>query len=164
MTNTLIYRPLSHSGDYSPSYATSKEAQTLITRIRAWLSSTARAYSLRGQAERELADTFLDSRDENWDGYGACPIADASFLRAQALLARLLNRFPAPTASATPNGSLTLEWILNPQRRFMLSVDGDEQIAYAGVFGDETVQGVAQFVCDVPREIIAQLSRLYYNA
>jgi hypothetical protein len=83
----------------------------------------------------ELTGTFLDCRREDWDGYNALPVENDAFLRTKALLSRLMTRFPAPTASATPHGSLTLEWIVNPRRRLMVSVGSDEQIAYAGVFG-----------------------------
>lgn len=110
----------------------------------------------------ELTDTFLDCRSEDWDGYNALAIDDDAFLRTRELLSRLIHRFPAPTASATPHGSLTLEWIVSPRRRLMISVGSDEQIAFAGVFGTETVQGVANFVRDVPQEITHQLARLYY--
>lgn len=162
MTTTLTYRPIFNGNDYSPSYATSNEAQGILDRIREWLESASRARTLHGQALEELTDTFLDCRREDWDGYNALPIEDDAFLRTKALLSRLINRFPAPTASATPHGSLTLEWIVNPRRRLMISVGSDEQIAYAGVFGTETVQGVANFVRDVPQEITHQLARLYY--
>jgi hypothetical protein len=111
----------------------------------------------------ELTDAFLDCREEGWDGYGALPVEDSSYLRAQAFLSRLMLRFPAPTASATPHGSLTLEWFVNPRRRLMVSVGGDEQIAYAAIYGDQTVQGVTSFFQDIPQEISDHLSRLYFT-
>jgi hypothetical protein len=159
MTHTLTYRPDFNRNDYLPSYATTNQVQSILDKVQ---ESASRAQTLHGQALGELTDTFLDCRREDWDGYNALPVEDAAFLRAKTLLSRLINRFPAPTASATPHGSLTLEWIVNPRRRLMLSVDSDEQLAYAGVFGTETVQGVANFVRDVPQEISHQLSRLYY--
>jgi len=111
---------------------------------------------------QELTDTFLDCREEDWDGYGALPVEDSSFLRAQTFLSRLL-RFPAPTASATPHGSLTLEWFVSPRRRMMVSVGSDEQIAYAAVDGDQTAQGVTGFIQDIPQEISEHLSRLCFT-
>jgi hypothetical protein len=162
MTATLTYRPTSCADEYSPSHATSDVAQRLMDWIREWLHSATRARTLQGQAIEELADRFLDCREDNWDGYGAEKVEDEAFLRARDLLTRLATRFPAPTASASPHGSLTMEWIVNPRRRLILSVGTGEQIAYAAVFGSETVQGVATFVRDVPQEITRHLSRLFF--
>jgi hypothetical protein len=163
MTNTLTYVPAAGIGDYFPSHATSYEAKSVVQRICEWLDGASKVQSLQAPALGELADTFLDCREEDWDGYGAFPVEDSSFLRAQAFLSRLLMRFPAPTASATPHGSLTLEWIVNPRRRMMVSVGSDEQIAYAAIYGDQTVQGVTSFFQDIPQEISDHLSRLYFT-
>ncbi|MEI6656695.1 MAG: hypothetical protein WCP45_18170 [Verrucomicrobiota bacterium] len=159
MTSTLRYVPATGIDDYFPSHATSYEAQSVGLRISNGLDGTSKVQT---PALEELTDTFLDCREEGWDGYGAMPVEDASYLRAQAFLSRLLLRFPAPTASTTPHGSLTLEWISNPRRRMMVSVGCDEQIAYAAVYGDQTVQGVTSFFQDIPQEISDHLSRLYF--
>jgi len=162
MTNTLTYVAATGADDYFPSHATSYEATSVVQRIREWHEGVSKVQSRQAPAPEELSDTFLDCREEGWDGYGALPVEDSSFLRAQAFLSRLLPRFPAPTASATPHGSLTLEWIVNPRRRMMVSVGKDEQIAYAAVSGDQTVQGVTSFFQDIPQEISDHLSRLYF--
>jgi len=161
MTSTHQYRPVSPIG-FSPSRATSDTASLLLEKIREWLQAASKTNSLHGEAITELEDAFLDCRVENWDGYGACPVEDAAFIRARALLTCLLVRFPAPTATATPRGSLTLEWIVGSKRRFIVSIDGEEQIAFAGIFGSETVQGVASYVQDVPKEVVRHLQRLFY--
>ena len=162
MTNTLTYVSSTGIADYFPSHATSCEAKSVVQRMLEWLDGASKIQSLQAPALGELTDTFLDSREEGWDGYEAFPVEDSSFLRAKAFLSRLLMRFPAPTASATPHGSLTLEWIVNPRRRMMVSVGNDEQIAYAAVYGDQTVQGVTSFFQDIPQEISDHLSRLYF--
>ncbi len=162
MTKTLTYSPGVGLDLYSPSYATSHDAKSVLDRILDWLDGASKAQSSQTVALDELVDTFLDCREEDWDGYGAYPVEDDSFLRAKSLLAKLLLRFPAPTASATPHGSLSLEWMVNPRRRVMFSVGNDHQIAYAAIFGDETTQGVASFYRDIPQELSDLLSKLYY--
>lgn len=162
MTNTLTYVAATGIDDYFPSHATSYEAKSVVERIVEWLDGASKVQSLRSPVLGELTDTFLDCRHEDWDGYGAFPVEDSSFLRAKVFLSRVLRRFPAPTASATPHGSLTLEWIVNPRRRMMVSVGNDEQIAFAAVYGDQTVQGVTSFFQDIPQEISDHLSRLYF--
>jgi hypothetical protein len=179
MTHALTYGHAARSDDFYPSHATSwetqsviqseqshatsREAQSVAQRIRKCLDGGSIEPSISGPAMMELADTFLDCREEGWDGYGALPVKDSSFLRAQAFLSPLMLRFPPPTAGATPHGSLTLEWSVNQRRRMMVCVGDDEQIAYAAVDGDQTAQGVTSFFQDVPQEISSQLSRLYFT-
>lgn len=110
MTATLTYNLRSGIEPYSPSPATSIEASTVLDRIRGWLEAIGKAQSLHAQSLDELADTFLDCREADWDGYGAMAAEDGSYLHAELLLRKLLGRFPAPTIGGSPHGSLTLEW------------------------------------------------------
>jgi len=114
-------------------------------------------------SDRELHNAFAEMSSENWDGYGALPVEPGAYYRARCLMASLLDSFPAPAVGGNPHGSITLEWMTGQRRRVMISIGEDERIAYAAVFGEETVQGVASFIRDVPREITAMLSRLYYK-
>jgi hypothetical protein len=163
MTPTLTYRSNASGFDFAPSRATGKIASNLLEQLRKLIEAGQSAETLQGRAIRELEDTFLDCRCGNWDGHGASAVRDAGFLQAKEFLALAVRRFPAPTASAMPGGSLTLEWIASPSRRFMVSLSGDDQIAYAGVFGSATVQGTATFVNDVPMEISKHLVRLFFS-
>jgi hypothetical protein len=45
----------------------------------------------------------------------------------------------------------------------MVSVNGEPQLAFAGVFGSETVQGTVSFVDDFPLELFWHLKRLFYQ-
>jgi hypothetical protein len=163
MTPSLTYRPNASGFDFTPSRATGTIASDLLDQLRKLIEAYQSAESLQGRAVRELQDTFLDCRCKNWDGYDALSVPDAAFLQAKEFLALAVRRFPAPTASAMPGGSLTLEWIASPSRRFMVSFSGDDQIAFAGVFGSATVQGTATFVNDVPMEISKYLVRLFFS-
>lgn len=162
MTTTLTYNTRSGIDYYSPSHATSQEASTIFDRVRDWMESAEKAESLQARALGELNDVLLDCSDADWDGYSALPVEDGSFLRAKSLLSKLQVKFPAPAAGASPHGSITLEWMTGPRRRVMISIGVDEQIAYAAIFGDQTVQGVTSFFRDAPQEITELLSRLYF--
>src|ERR1700693_999672 len=94
----------------SPSRATSREAATVSEALQEVSQSYQSAEALQAQIVRELQDAFLDSRQDDWDGYGAQAVPDQAFLRAKTFLDQALRRFPSPTAAATPNGSLSLEW------------------------------------------------------
>lgn len=162
MTATLTYRPNSSLFVSSPSAGTSSDATGVVQRIRELLESLACARSLQGEVFQELIDTFLDCRNDDWDGYEAKGIPDKSYTQAVCFLKKIIHIFPAPVISASPRGALTFEWIVSDQRRFIVSLNGGEQIAFAGIFGSETVQGVGTFVSDIPAEITNQLARLHY--
>lgn len=110
-----------------------------------------------------LQESFASFQNEDWDGYGALPVSQEACSRAEAMMSALMDKFPAPAVGGSPHGSITLEWMTGQRRRVMVSIGEEERIAFAAVFGEETVQGVASFIRDVPREITALLSRLYYK-
>jgi hypothetical protein len=148
---------------YSPSQGASQTAHDLaIKRVEAF-EKVSLAESPQGQAIRELTDTFLDCLYEGWDGDDARPVREHTFYRAKEFLTHLSARFPSPTASAIPDGSLTLEWIASASRRFMVSIDEDDVIAFAGLFGSERVRGTSTFVGDIPLEVPYYLKRLFLH-
>ena len=163
MTATLTYNVRQGNDSYLPSYATSQDATTVFNRLHEWLAARDRAETLRARSYSELDDTFLDCRENDWDGYGALPVETGAYYRARSLMSALLDKFPAPAVGGSPHGSITLEWMTGQRRRVMISIGEDERIAFAAVFGEETVQGVASFIRDAPREITALLSRLFYK-
>jgi len=163
MTATLTYDARMGNDVYFPSYATSSEASIIRELMGGWWTSRDRAESLRARSYSELDDTFLECQEEDWDGYGAYPVDPSAYYRARCLMASLLDKFPAPAVGGSPHGSITLEWLSGQRRRVMVSIGEEERIAFAAVFGEETVQGVASYIRDVPREITALLSRLYYK-
>lgn len=125
-------------------------------------ASVARLRSLDGHVFRELANTFLDARRENWDGRAAHAVKDAVFVRAAEFLGQCLRQFPAPSSGATPDGALTLEWTAGPGRQFLVSIGNDDQIAFAGLFDSSAVQGSERFIEEVPPEIWEHLDHLFY--
>src|ERR1700730_14721616 len=117
MSTKLSFRYSADNFDAGPSRATSDEAAKLSEALEKVSQAFQSAETLQGQAMRELQDAFLDCREPDWDGYGAYAVPDEAFLRAKTFLEHALRRFPTPTASATPNGSLSLEWMTGPGRR-----------------------------------------------
>lgn len=157
---TLQYRPKPDYG-YAPSNAAGTEADSLESNLAAVENKFADAESLHAQTYREFCNNFLDSRTEGWDGYEAHPASDAAFVRSEKFLKQCLGRYPAPMSGTTPGGSLTFEWYVVPERRFMVSIGPDELIAFAGLFGSSTVRGTEPFVSDVPPAVWDNLNRLY---
>ena len=162
MIDVLRFRRPSFKVGFSESPALSFEADLVSKQINDARRTFSRAETLHGRATRELGDTFLDARQAGWDGYDAIAIPDEAYVRAERFLARILQRFPAPTASATPSGSLTFEWIKEPNRRFMVSIGLEDRIGYAGLFGSDPVYGTTVFANDIPQEIVQNLRRLFF--
>jgi hypothetical protein len=161
MTATLSFRPTANF-NANQSRATSSEADDIRRKFQGFSESLQQAESMFAVPIRELGDTFLDCRRENWDGYDAHAVSDEAYRQAKALLWQVLGVFPFPSASANPSGSLTLEWLATPSRRLMVSLNGEQLLAFAGLFGSETVQGTTSFVGDFPLELFSLLKRVYY--
>jgi hypothetical protein len=162
IATTIFRQPTSDVVSWT-SPGTSPEADFLSQRLEEWIKDSENAESLYAPAIRELEDTFLDCRSQNWDGYEALQVSDETFLRSRQFLSRLMGQFPAPTTSATPGGSLAFEWFVSPKRRFLVSIGEGERIAYAGLFGADPAHGTAEFTDEMPPEIVQHLRRLFFH-
>lgn len=145
------------------SLAVSADAQSIDEKIGNVIGSRSTTESLTRPVFTELFDAFLDARESNWDGYDAEPVSAEALSQTERFLRLVLGKFPPPTAAASPTGSLTLEWINAVDRRLVVAFRGDEQIAYAAIYGTETIHGCASFIRDIPLEIARQLDRIYYR-
>jgi hypothetical protein len=161
VSTALNFRYSADTFDSGPSRATSDEATRLSEALEKVSQSFQKAEALQGYAVRELQDAFLDSREPDWDGYGAHAVPDEAFLKARTFLEHILRRFPSPTAAPTPNGSLAFEWAPGNGRRFIVSIGEEDLVAFAGIFGSETIHGTATFVQDLPRSVGENLRRVY---
>jgi hypothetical protein len=161
MTTALGFHFSAHSFYASPSRATSREAATVSEALQEVAQSYHSAEALQAEIVRELQDAFLDSREGDWDGYGALAVPEGVFFKARTFLDQVLRRFPSPTAAATPNGSLSLEWAPGNGSRFIVSIGEEDLVAFAGIFGSETVYGTATFVEDLPSSVDQNLRRVY---
>jgi len=159
MSTQFRYQPILNIGS---SYASGLEAQSLNEQIRDVERSFAGAESLHGQVVREFEDLFLDCREANWDGYDAEPVSNEAFVRADNFLRECLKSFPPPSPSVIPSGSLTFEWVVSHNRRFMVSVGKGDKISYAGLSGSDTLHGTAVFISKLPSEVNGYLRNLYF--
>ncbi len=160
MTTTQRYLP-AFPFSFEPSFAVGEDASNVrgsVAEVRANLAS---AESLNARNLREFHDTYLDAREENWDGYSAKPVSDETFKRAHRFLEACLSVFPGPSTGATPSGSLSFEWYVAPTKRFIVSIDDGDEIAYAGLFGSASVHGTELFQAEPPQILAQYLSRLF---
>ncbi len=65
-----------------------------------------------------------------WDGRNALPVT-ASALNKAKIFATLLQEFPVPNFSATPSGTVIVEWIASLESRLVLSVGDSKLVSWA---------------------------------
>lgn len=146
------------------SFAVSQEAHQVCASIERVFTAKTTAGSAGAQAVAELTDIFLDARIDGWDGYDGLPVAAAAYVQTERFLKSVLDKYPSPTAGATPSGSLTLEWIDEKDRRLIVAFGGEERLAYAAIFGSESVHGTVLFIRDIPLEITRHLDRIFFRS
>ena len=68
---------------------------------------------------------------------------------------------PIPDISADPDGDISLEWRKEHRFTFVVSINGQGLISYAGLFGKNKIHGTEYFGQEMPPSIIFNLRRLY---
>lgn len=89
-----------------------------------------------------LYHLLLQCSSAGWDGFDAIPIEWAVYARASAVIASLPWRFPMPSAGAEPDGHITLEWYISPDKLLSVSIGRDGLLHYAAVIGQARHYGV----------------------
>ena len=110
-----------------------------------------------------LMEVYRECSVEDWDGMGALPVSEGSVLEAAKLIYLLPSNmiFPMPTITAQPNGEIALEWYRDRRSIFVVSVSGNNEIIYAGLYGTNKTHGIEYFGNSLPTAIISNLKRLY---
>jgi len=112
----------------------------------------------RATALEELAKACATT---GWDSYDGTPVSRASLQGAREFCDALPEEWPAPEISADPDGGVSFEWARGPNWVFTVSVAGNGQLSYAGLFGSSRVHGVEPFSGTIPEAIGAGLARLF---
>lgn len=109
----------------------------------------------------ELWDAVGESSSKNWDGYGADPVKDSAVDEAYSFLNLLPKDTPVPDIVAEPSGGLVLEWNFGKDRVFVVSINGNYSLAYAGLLGaGSRVKGLDGYSETLPNAIIDGLKRI----
>ncbi|MGH8604027.1 MAG: hypothetical protein ACREXR_15025 [Gammaproteobacteria bacterium] len=145
------------------SHASSSESDTVRQEIEdAKRHSRAAASSLQSLAYTTLEEVVTTYSRPDWDGYGARPISRAVQARARAFLDALPMWLPAPDIVPESDGEIAIEWDVEPNRIFSVSIGADGTLHYAGLLGDGVERlGVEKFDELVPAIIIQAIEELY---
>lgn len=141
------------------SHASSSESDTVRQEIKdAKRHYRAAAISLQSTLE----EVVITCSRPDWDGYGARPISQAVHVQARAFLDALPMWLPAPDIVPESDGEIAIEWDVESNRIFSVSIGADGTLNYAGLLGDGVERhGVENFDEVVPTVIIQAIEELY---
>jgi hypothetical protein len=108
----------------------------------------------------ELFHTLEESREPNWDGYGAQPLSEQVYHFGQQFLEALPLGTPRPSIGAEPDGHLTIEWYRSPRRTLSVSISPDGDLHYAALLGDSKAYGTEPFFGEAPKAIVDLIHRV----
>jgi hypothetical protein len=109
----------------------------------------------------ELQLVWNEVREPNWDGYDALPVPHEALINARTIVNSLPRDVPAPSASAEPDGQLTLEWYRNPRCTLSVSVGHENELHFAALFGNDSVCGTVSFGEQMPASIVQLIRQVY---
>src|SRR4030042_6147898 len=97
---------------------------------------------------------------DNWDGYGAQAVDTVSCANALWFSRLLPMQVPVPEIYIDPDGEVTFEWYIAPRKVFSVTVRGNKELAYAGLFGANKTHGTESLYDEVPETILEAISRV----
>lgn len=112
-------------------------------------------------ALESIRDVYKESCFENWDGYGGIPIKEKTASETLKFIKLLPANIPIPDIIAEPTGELGLEWYKEKHMVFVVSLKGDNELTYAGIFGSNKIHGTEYFNDSLPYIILNNIMRLY---
>ena len=77
----------------------------------------------------------------NWDGYNASTIKQETLDRVFEYLRSLPDAMPDPDIAPDPDGEISLEWYVDKDHLFSISINAEGRLAYAGLFGSIDIFG-----------------------
>lgn len=109
----------------------------------------------------ELAETWQECSQPDWDGYNALPVTADSFANATRLLLSLPLGTQLPSIGAIPSGHISLEWHHSRRRTLTVTVDEVGDLHYAALLGPGRVCGTEPFFDEMPTIILDLIARVY---
>ena len=93
----------------------------------------------------ELDQLQEECKHKNWDGYGAVPITSNVINKAkQFMLALPITALP-PEFAPEPDGSVSIDWIVNINNILSISISTGTRLSYAWINGTDKGHGTISF-------------------
>jgi hypothetical protein len=143
MTTATLARGVSPTADYIDKV--SQESRQYFDRTAAFSKQP---------AIDDLANTWEECRNPNWDGYDAFPVKESTLNYAYAVIQALPLGSPLPSVGAEPDGHLTLEWYRNPHWTISVSVSPEGVLYYAALLEKRDPRGSEPFLREIPKKLL----------
>ena len=111
-------------------------------------------------AFRDLCAIVEECRSSDWDGYGASPVTDTTFMYAAHFLRTLPLGTPIPSVGIEADGQITLEWHKSGYRTLSVSVSPEADLHYSALIGPNKIYGTEAFLGDIPQIILDLVRRI----
>jgi len=141
----------------------SQDAVMLRKRLQKFfddISETSVTLGILRRKAKSLMEISKECSLNNWDGYGALAVNQATVFQAHRFLRALPTVVPAPDIMAEPSGEVAFEWYLGPRWVLAISIDNRGELTYAGLFGSNEVHGTEYFEDELPEAIETNLYRV----
>jgi hypothetical protein len=109
----------------------------------------------------ELGAVWNECRVNDWDALGAAPVSVETLRNAYVFLEALPRWTPAPSIGAEPSGCLTFEWHRDGRHTLSVSIDEENYLDYAALFGPSTRYGSEAFFGEVPDSILDLIRKVH---
>lgn len=163
MTTAVIYENWVGFGPTSGSRAVSDDSKALQRSYEQGLDRLRETITLGQKLKDALVSLVAVSEEasvDNWDSYGAKPLAEAAISEAYRFLQMWPSSLSFPEVAAEPDGDIALEWIEGRRQMFSISFSGSSRITYAGVFGINEVHGTEYFGDVIPKVVLDSVRRV----
>ncbi len=106
----------------------------------------------------ELQEVLLESIQPGWDGYDAVPLSIGAYQDTLKFLRLLPTKVTQPDIVPEPDGCIGLEWYHSNGNTFIVSFNGSEILAYAGISKSQNkMHGIQVFNDSIPEIILFHL-------
>lgn len=129
--------------------------------IRNNLSETETLGKSYRETRSALIECYRERLSENWDGYGARPVAFADLQTAMRFLDTLPTSMPRPEVSVDSDGEFAFEWYHGPRNVLSVSIGHLGRISYAAHIGRKRYHGTEYFADELSPIIMENLGKLF---
>jgi hypothetical protein len=146
-----------------PTPATSEDAQVVWTAevgLKRQLRETPSRVFNDNKMMEELSGIAHECAIPGWDGYSAKAAHPDTIALALNFIQSLPLDVTMPSASAEPDGHISLEWHRSVRWTFSISISPDGYLHYSALLGASTVHGCEPFFGDVPASILNLIYRI----
>ncbi len=162
---TKVYTPVgttsslafpSNFGVSDDAYAIERKYMEML-RTLIQSQTVARVYR---QTTRILHNAIEECSFDDWDGYGAKAIDELAWEKALWFSQLLPTNIPVPDIYVDSDGEATFEWYISPRQVFSVTVRGNGQLVYAGLFGANKAHGTEHLDDELPEVILENIYRV----